>query len=117
MDKQEVGQDVARTDRGIGGGGNVESLGAVEVVDAGQGDAGAVGGVEGGQKETGQAEAVGTDRNLGAVDRTGQTGISQEVVEMEVEEGGDGGGSGKPQDKQGERRVSKREKNVKDFFL
>ena len=54
MDKQEVGQDVARTDRGIGGGGNVESLGAVEVVDAGQGDAGAVGRVEGARGRQGR---------------------------------------------------------------
>ena len=69
-----------------------------------------------GQRESGQAEAVGMDRNIGAVDKVGQTESSQEVVEMEVEEGVGRGGDGKTQDKQGERRVSKRDKTVKDFF-
>ena len=40
-----------------------------------------------GQRGSGQAEAVGTDRNIGAVEGVEQTERSQEVVEMEVEEG------------------------------
>ena len=44
IDKQEVGQGVAGTDRGIGVGGNVDSLGAVGVVEAEQGDVGVLGG-------------------------------------------------------------------------
>ena len=69
-----------------------------------------------GQGKVVQTETVGAGGDIEGGDRVGQAVGNQEVVEMEVEEGGDKGGNGQSQDKQGGRRFSKRDRTKKDFF-